>query len=213
MSPTLVENDIEQSTSAGSPMLENSVYNLLTYGEWELGSSMEQQQVSPLQDQTNSGVRAPESQSSSSALMELRRISGLTWDQLARLFDVTRRSLHFWVSGKPLNSVNEERLNRLLDMIRKLDRGSASENRSLLLSAREDGVIPFDLLLKERYGEVLFLLGPGPTLSRLKPSPLSEEATRARKPLPPEVLAGALEDSVHKEIGKVRIPRVAKDRK
>ena len=33
------------------------------------------------------------------AIGELRRLSGLTWDQLARLFNVSRRSLHFWASG------------------------------------------------------------------------------------------------------------------
>src|SRR5205823_135962 len=133
-----------------------------------------------LQEQTNSGVRGQEPLSSGSAIMELRRLSGLTWDQLARLFGVTSRSLHFWASGKPLTPANEERLNRLLATIRKLDRGSARENRSLLLTVRRDSIIPFDLLLAGQYEQVLALLGSKQTPGRSKPSALSAEARRAR---------------------------------
>ena len=46
------------------------------------------------------------------AISELRRISGLTWEQLGELFEVSRRSVHFWASGKPLNAANEQRLMR-----------------------------------------------------------------------------------------------------
>jgi len=159
--------------------------------------------------QTNSGVRERASQPLNSAIMELRRISGLTWDQLARLFGVTPRSLHFWASGKPLTPANEEHLHRLLATIRRLDRGSAQENRSLLLGVREDGVIPFDLLLEEQYAHVLSLLGLGRLPARPSPAPLS---AAARAPYAPADLAGALQDRVHEEVRKARVPRVARDR-
>lgn len=223
MSLQLVENDVEKphvTTSAGSPMLGKSGHYrfirvggmLSVLGTTSLERSVAQEQILFPQDQTNSGVRAPEPQSSSSALMELRRISGLTWDQLARLFGVTRRSLHFWVSGKPLNPANEERLHRLLAMVRKLDRGSARKNRSLLLSVHDGGIIPYDLLLEGPYEDVFSLLGPGPTLSRPQPSTLSSASRVARKPPTPADLAGAMQDRVHKDVGKARVPRVAKDR-
>ena len=77
---------------------------------------------------------------------ELRRLSGLTWDQLARLFGVSRRSVHFWASGKPMAPSNEEHLRRLLAVVRKVDRGSARANRAILLGADEDGISLFDLL-------------------------------------------------------------------
>ena len=68
--------------------------------------------------QTSAGRMQPEeeevAQSTSSAIMELRRLSGLTWEQIATLFNVARRSLHFWASGKPVNAPNEERLRRVL---------------------------------------------------------------------------------------------------
>lgn len=224
MSLQLVENYAEKpyvTTSAGSPMLGKAVYNLFirvggmlaVFSTTSLDRAAEQELALFLQSQTNSGVRTQEPPSSSSALMELRRISGLTWDQLARLFGVTRRSLHFWVSGKPLNPANEERLHRLLATVRTLNRGSARENRSLLLSVRENGVIPYDLLIEGQYEKVFALLGPGQALSRPQLSPVSIESRMARKPFPPAELAGAMQDRVHKDVGKARVPRVAKDRK
>lgn len=165
------------------------------------------------QEQTNSGVLAPESLPSTSAIMELRRLSGLTWDQLARLFGVSRRSLHFWASGKPLNAVNEEHLHRLLATMRELDRGSARENRSLILSVLEDGTMPFDLLVDGQYEQVLALLGPGQAATRPKHTPLAVEARLARRPRPPDELVGALQDRIPEKGTKGRVPRVARSRK
>jgi len=162
------------------------------------------------QAQTNSGVQVRESQAPSAAILELRRVSGLTWDQLARLFGITRRSLHFWVSGKPLTPAHEERLHRLLATVRRLDRGSAHENRTLLLGVHDDGCIPFDLLVAEQYEHVLTLLGPGHAPARPHPAALAVDARVARAPHAPEDVAGSLPDRVHQEVGQVRVPRVAR---
>jgi len=146
---------------------------------------------------------------SGAALMELRRFTGLTWDQLALFFAVSRRSLHFWASGKPLSAANEERLRRTLATIHKIDRGSASENCALLLQDRE-GETPFDLLAAGRYEEVVRLVGEGCGRRTLKLPPLSPEAQAARAPRPPEELVGALHDPVHREVGKARAARAVK---
>jgi DNA-binding transcriptional regulator YiaG len=45
--------------------------------------------------------------STQQAVNELRKLSGLTWEQLATLFNVSRRSVHFWASGQSLTSANE----------------------------------------------------------------------------------------------------------
>jgi len=153
--------------------------------------------------QTSSGIPLFGSQGAASALLELRRLSGLTWDQLARLFGVDRRSLHFWANGKPLNPGNEERLHRLLATIRKLDRGRASDNRALLLESREGGVIPFDLLAEGSYDQVLTLVGKGIGQARAKSVPLSEGASASRKPRAPAELVGALQDRAHTDRGRL----------
>jgi len=149
--------------------------------------------------QTNAGRRLPieeeQAQSTNSAIMELRRLSGLTWDQLATLFNVTRRSLHFWASGKQVNAPNEERLRRVLAVVRKAD-------RALLLEDR-DGMVPLALLASGAYEDFLDLVGTGPGRRDLKLAPLSPAALEARKPQRPEELAGALQDRVHVDKGKL----------
>lgn len=147
------------------------------------------------------------------ALAELHHLSGLTWDQLARLFGVSRRSLHFWASGKPMTPANEEHLHRLLATIRKVDRGSAQANRALLLALGEDGIIPFDLLVQGRYEQVAALVGLGDASPRKSVPPIAEATRIARTPRPPEELVGALQDRVHIEKGRllgaqpIRLPR------
>lgn len=162
--------------------------------------------------QTTAGASVSVAAPDGAAIGELRRLSGFTWDQLARLFNVSRRSLHFWASGKPMAPSNEEHLQRLLAVVRKIDRGSASANRAALLGVRQDGSLPFDLLAAGDYDRVLSLLGPGEA-RRVAPPRLSDEARAARAPLPPEELVGALQDRIHPTSGRllaakaVRIPR------
>lgn len=136
------------------------------------------------------------------AVSELRRLTGLTWEQLAAVFGVSRRSLHFWASGKPINAANEEHLRRSLQVIMRADRGSADANRAMLLHDH-DGVLPLDLLIRREYGELLRRVGEGPGRPQLRLKPLSRAAWEARKPLPPARLVDALQDRVHVEPGRL----------
>lgn len=154
-------------------------------------------------EQTTAGAIAPSAQPAGAAIGELRRLSGLTWEQLARMFSVSRRSLHFWASGKPMAPSNEEHLQRVLAVLRKIDRGAATANRAALLGALEDGTVPFDLLINGEYERVLSLLGPGEG-RRVSPPKLSEEARAARAPRPPEELVGALQVRIHPTSGRLR---------
>lgn len=150
-----------------------------------------------------------ETEATGKAVSELRRISGLTWEQLAGLFGVSRRSVHFWASGKPLNAANHQRLMHVLDVVRHADRGTARGTRAALLEARE-GTTAFEMLAGQRFREARVALGRGRT--RLVPAltPLSEAARGARKPLPPEELFDAKSDRVHQEPGRGRAARTAR---
>jgi len=165
-----------------------------------------------LANQTTSGASLTLGGRSGAAIGELRRLSGLTWDQLARLFKVSRRSLHFWASGKAMTPANEEHLQRVLAVVRKVDRGSASANRAVLLVARNDGTIPFDLLAQGQYESVAAMLPHGQEFPRVVPPLLSNEAGAARAPRPPEELVSALQDRVHREAGTSRAAKSVKVR-
>ena len=239
MSPQVVDYSMSSrtllSTSAAGPMRSSPAARLIplvralyisgTAASGALG--VDSEELIPT-SQTNSGLRvedppireevstseAPgeEPQTTGSPIMELRRLTGFTWDQLARLFGVARRSLHFWASGKPLNAANEERLGRLLAAIRLIDRGSSSKNRALLLRDHR-GAIPFDLLTEERFDEAVELVGQGPGRRMTPRRELSPEAQEVRRPPPPEQLVGALQDRAHREVGKARPARTTKIKK
>jgi len=165
---------------------------------------------------TTSGITLPSTsspQATQKNVNKLRRLSGLTWDQLAQLFNVSRRSLHFWASGQPLSRFNEENLNRLLGTIQYIDRGSASLNRSLLLKLNSDGRPFLDLLALGKHEEVKQILGAGNAAVKPQLLPLSEEASRSRMPPNPADLVDALSDNIHREVGKARPARAARSRK
>ena len=76
----------------------------------------------------------------------LRKESGLTWDQLARLFGVSRRAVHLWASGGRMNAANQELLTTLLIAVRALAGSSPDERRAELLAPQPDGRSKFDEL-------------------------------------------------------------------
>ena len=139
--------------------------------------------------------------STASAINELRRLSGLTWDQLADLFGTSRRALHFWASGKPLNPANEERLHRTLGAIKRIDRGFAADNRSALLDGGETGELPLDMLKRGDFDGVVERLGTGPGRRTARSSPSRAERAK-RAPPPPASLVDALHDPVHPNGGR-----------
>jgi len=169
-------------------------------------------------EMTTSGLTLPSTNSNSVettriALNQLRKLSGLTWDQLARIFDVSRRSLHSWASGKPLSRFNEEQLNRLLATVQYINRGSASLNRSLLLTPGTDSRLPFDLLVIGEYEEVKQILGYGNAPEKPKLAPLSEDAGASRRPPNPADLVDALQEPIHREVGRSRPAKAVRSRR
>jgi len=149
--------------------------------------------ISPPQTNSGSVVDAP---SANGALSELRRLSGLSWDQLSHIFGVSRRALHFWASGKPMARSNEEHLQRVLAVVRSIDRGSAAANRTALVEALEGDNNALDLLAAHDYDRVASAA-----------SRVSASARRARAPRRPEELVGALHDRVHQDQGPSRPAR------
>ncbi len=153
----------------------------------------------------------PDPEATRKAISDLRRVSGLTWEQLGELFEVSRRSVHFWASGKPLKSGNAKRLKHILDVVRDADRGSARSTRAALLDASE-GTTPFKMMVAQRFDEARAALGRSE--ARLAPAfaELSAEAKAARKPLPPEELFDSKSERVHRESGRARAARTARNK-
>jgi hypothetical protein len=178
-----------------------SWYQASSSGDWLCATPL------PAASTTTEPVLRPQGQSVQQAIAELRGLSGLTWEQMARLLGVSRRSVHFWASGELVRATHQERVQRLLAVLRQVDRGSATENRALLLNGCADGTLPFDVLADGRFDEAVELMKKGPGRSRPALTPLSAEERLARTPSPPEQLVGAASDRVHRELRGARQAR------
>jgi hypothetical protein len=87
---------------------------------------------------TNSGPsfqRPPSRFAASAAIEELRRLTNLPLTTLASLLGVERRSVYFWIEGRPISSDNQTRLETLQSLSRRLDRGEPSETAEAVLAA------------------------------------------------------------------------------
>lgn len=152
------------------------------------------------------------SESTGEAVLEIRRRSGLTWEELGHLFGVSRRSAHHWASGKPVTPEHERMIRRMLASIRRLDQGNQAATRARLLAVDENlGASVLELLKEGRFGEA-----GGRTDSKRSPGhrpvPLSREAREGRRPPAPALLLEA--DQVRPEVpakartvGAVRTPK------
>jgi hypothetical protein len=75
----------------------------------------------------------------------LHEDSGLTWDQLAKLFNVSRRAVHQWAVGGRMNTTNVTRLQELTRVVAALAGNGATDKRSALLApARPAGRSLYD---------------------------------------------------------------------
>lgn len=67
---------------------------------------------------------------------ELKELSGLSVQQIARAFGVANRSVHNWMRGRRMSPPNDERLAELLAEVRGLPSDTPEGRRRLLLHAK-----------------------------------------------------------------------------
>lgn len=158
--------------------------------------------------------------SSSSAIVELRRLSGWTWEQLASIFGVSRRSVHFWANGSRPNAENADRLQRVLAIVRDVATSDVDMTRANLLRPFADGTSMFTLLCAKRDQEVFERLRREPFVRavhdrdavrpRRRPPQLSpEERERRRASQPIDLLDARHDDAVviGRPLGSSPIPK------
>lgn len=76
--------------------------------------------------------------------------SGLTWEQLAKAFGVSRRAVHLWAAGKAINARHSELLADLAAVVRRLPGSTAAERRTALLRPSTAGPSIYDQLRMDR---------------------------------------------------------------
>ncbi|MER7587947.1 helix-turn-helix transcriptional regulator [Micromonospora sp. NPDC127501] len=89
-------------------------------------------------------VETPERPPVAQTVRKLYDEAGLTWEQLARLFGVSRRAVHNWANGGKMTARHVEILAELTRAISALPTNTPSERRELFLAPARDGMSPYD---------------------------------------------------------------------
>lgn len=95
-----------------------------------------------------------------SNLYEVRRLTGFTWEVIADLAMVTRRTLYNWAQGGAVAEDSKRHIAAVLAVLRYSDRGTAEKNAVALYEPHREGD-PFWLLKCQRYEEAKRFLGKG----------------------------------------------------
>lgn len=82
-------------------------------------------------------------------LAELKARTALTWEQIARLFGVSKRAVMLWNAGGRMSSIHEERLAELLVRVQRFDGDNAQQVRTRLLSDNRNGRTPYQQWVQE----------------------------------------------------------------
>ncbi|WP_157073113.1 hypothetical protein [Kribbia dieselivorans] len=90
------------------------------------------------------GPHAAQILTNAEMLAHVRDSSGLTWDQTARLFNVSRRSIHLWLAGGRMSAGNQQRLVDIVAVVDSLPAQTAEQRRNLLLQPGATGQSMFD---------------------------------------------------------------------
>ena len=83
-----------------------------------------------------------------SSVQRIHDAANLTWEEVAQLFGVSRRAVHNWAAGRPMNSSNRRRLEILTDVIfaRRMDPDGI---RAWLMGVRDGGTSLFRRLVRD----------------------------------------------------------------
>jgi hypothetical protein len=100
-------------------------------GPFRLGSAWFAEELHKTVAFVGPAVFVPES--NATLLERVHELSGLTWEQIARMFNVSRRSVHMWLSGCRMSAANREALVALDLTVRSLPGRTAEDRRRQLL--------------------------------------------------------------------------------
>jgi hypothetical protein len=111
------------------------------------------------------------------------------------------------MDGETLDSGHQERLYRLVALIRRLPFSEAFQNRAFLLSPQANGRTPIDLLAAGDDDAFLDCVSATPLRRGANPPAVSE-----RVPLPPSILMDAKQDKLHIDMPGRRAVKAVKRR-
>jgi hypothetical protein len=87
----------------------------------------------------------------------IRRLSGLTNEEIAPLTGVSRRSFQAWLAGSVVSARKEMRLRQIIDALELIGETDSQKMRATLLRREQGGIRPYDLLAEGRFDAAVSL--------------------------------------------------------
>lgn len=125
-------------------------------------------QVGSLSENFGNEQRRRFTQSVPAALAEIRRRAALTWDDLAAIFQVSRRAVHLWASGEKLSAESDAKVQKLHAEAVSLGHTHAHDAKLSLLSIYGVDVKPARTTRRQ-------IVNPGAILET-DPTPIGSQA-------------------------------------
>lgn len=126
-------------------------------------------------------------------ILAIRQIANLTWDETAKLFGVSRRTVHLWANGRHPSGDQERKLNRTLGILSSHKSLGPSLLRERLMASAQPGTLFFDLLCNDEFDTFQSLFSSDSEPGGYTPPSLHLEA-RNYISQPPILLLDALQD-------------------
>lgn len=131
--------------------------------------------------------------STARSILAIRQLANLTWDETAKVFGVSRRSVHLWANGRHPSGDQERKLNRVLGILSVHQNLDPSMLREKLMASARPGTLFFDLLCNDEFGAFQDLFS-AEYETRQYPLPSQPFETARYSPPPPILLLDALQD-------------------
>lgn len=123
-------------------------------------SSSSQEPWNPGQMLISRSTQTPNPAQFADRLLQFKEQTALTWDQIARMFGVSRRAVHHWAVGGKMNSVNVETLSHLESYLVSDIPSQSPEGRNReIFALMTDGKSRFEKVLSKYSSKELSISG------------------------------------------------------
>jgi len=126
-------------------------------------------------------------------ILAIRQMANLTWDETAKLFGVSRRTVHLWANGRHPSGDQERKLNKILGILGSHQNLGPSLLRERLMASAQPGTLFFDLLCSDELDTFQGIFSTDSVPGRYSPPSLHLGARTYTSQLP-IMLLDALQD-------------------
>lgn len=135
MMPAMIGFATLALTGTSIPVARPSETNILrpSYISWQSGAES-QTRASGISPTPIELVVPTTSKTTADVILELRTMTSFTWEQISKLFGVSRRTVHLWAAGGKMAARNQEQLADLVQQVNAIRSAAPGDHHMQLLA-------------------------------------------------------------------------------